>query len=240
MKRIEAAGTAGFARIPRHRHTLVLLAASGCLAGCAGPLSALDPAGPAAASIRQLFVVLLAIAAFALVLILGLFVLSFKDRRRREVPVGLFLIGGGLVFPLVALTGVTVYGVILGEVITGARTIPAIRIEARAERWRWEFTRPGASGPIVRHDVLDIPAGEPVELTITSSDVIHSFWVPRLGGKMDAIPGSVNRLIIRADAPGRYLGVCAEFCGTGHTAMTITVEAHDAATWRALQGERAP
>lgn len=217
-----------------------LPAAAIVLGGCAGPLSALDPAGPAAEGIRQLFLVFLAIAGFSFLLIMGLFALSFKGGRRRQVPVRLFLVGGGLVFPLAALAVVTVWGVVLGERLVGARTQPSLRVEARAERWRWRFITATPSGPVTRLDVLDIPAGEPVELVITSADVIHSFWVPRLGGKMDAVPGSANRLLIRADAPGRYHGVCAEFCGSGHTGMSFAVEAHDAAAWAALAERRAP
>lgn len=182
----------------------------------------------------------MAIAVPSFIVIMGLFALSFKDARGRRVPVRLFMIGGGLVFPLLALTFVTVYGVLLGERITAAGVTPALRVEAQAQQWRWHFIRPGPTGPVTRADVLDIPAGEPVELTITSADVIHSFWVPRLGGKMDAIPGSRNRLILRADSPGIYRGVCAEFCGTGHTAMSFTVEAHDAAAWAALNAGRTP
>lgn len=178
------------------------------------------------------------IAVPTFVFIMGLFALSFKDARSRQVPVRLFLIGGGLVFPIVALTVVIVYGVVLGEKITAAGTTPSVRIEARAGQWRWQFTREAPAGLVSRIDVLDIPAGEPVELTLVSGDVIHSFWVPRLGGKMDAIPGTRNRLILRADAAGIYRGVCAEFCGTGHTAMTFVVEAHDPAAWAALNAGR--
>jgi heme/copper-type cytochrome/quinol oxidase subunit 2 len=70
---------------------------------------------------------------------------------------------------------------------------------------------------------------------VSSDDVIHSFWVPRLGGKIDAIPGTRNRILIRADVPGRYGGVCAEFCGVGHTQMSFAVVAHDAAAWERLE-----
>jgi heme/copper-type cytochrome/quinol oxidase subunit 2 len=221
------------------RHAVLALVVAGT-GGCAGPLSALDPAGPAAGGILQIFVVLMAIAVPSFLVIIGLFALSFKDVPGRRVPVRLFLIGGGLVFPLTALTAVTVYGVWLGERITAAGVTPALRVEAQAQQWRWQFTRPAAAGPVTRADVLDIPAGQPVEVTITSADVIHSFWVPRLGGKMDAIPGSRNRLILRADRPGTYRGVCAEFCGTGHTAMGFSVVAHDAAAWAALEAGRTP
>ncbi len=93
---------------------------------------------------------------------------------------------------------------------------------------------------MTRADVLEIPAGRNVEVFVTSADVIHSFWVPRLGGKIDAIPGSRNRILLRADAPGRYGGVCAEFCGTGHSAMAFSVLVHDEAGWARLDGGGQP
>jgi cytochrome c oxidase subunit 2 len=74
--------------------------------------------------------------------------------------------------------------------------------------------------------VLHLPAGTPVDIVVTSKDVIHAFWVPRLAGKIDAIPGRVNRLRIRADLPGRYEGLCNEFCGLDHANMRFAVIAH--------------
>ncbi len=93
-------------------------------------------------------------------------------------------------------------------------------------------------GPgLVTVDVLHIPAGLPVDVRITSVDVVHSFWVPRLAGKLDAIPGHVNVLRIEAQAPGTYAGQSAEFSGTGYREHTFTVEAHGPAAWNAfLQG----
>ena len=81
-------------------------------------------------------------------------------------------------------------------------------------------------------DVLHIPAGRPVDVEITTADVIHSFWVPRLAGKLDAIPGHVNVLRIEADGPGEFKGVSAEFNGTGYLAHRFRVIAHDPAGWQ--------
>ncbi|WP_420101442.1 cytochrome c oxidase subunit II [Bosea sp. (in: a-proteobacteria)] len=195
----------------------------------------LDPAGPAAESILTLMAMLLGLSILSFVVIFGLFLLAWRRRRGREPSLRLFLVGGGLVFPLILLSVATVYAVVLGERITGAREVPALSVEAQARQWRWEFTRQGAGGSVTRPDVLDIPAGLSVEVFVTSADVIHSFWVPRLGGKIDAIPGSRNRILLRADAPGRYGGVCAEFCGTGHTQMGFTVVAHDSAAWAQIE-----
>jgi cytochrome c oxidase subunit 2 len=68
-----------------------------------------------------------------------------------------------------------------------------------------------------------MPAGTPVDILVTSQDVIHAFWIPRFAGKIDALPGHVNRLRIQADQPGRYAGQCNEFCGLGHAGMRFDV-----------------
>lgn len=126
---------------------------------------------------------------------------------------------GGLALPIPVLAALTAAALWVGE---GAlhRGAEPIRIGAEASRYAWRFTYPDRPPS----DVLTIKAGQVVELEITSTDVIHSFWVPRLGGKMDAIPGRVNRLRLMADTPGSYGGLCAEYCGTGHSQMVLTVE----------------
>lgn len=234
MRRVERIEVSLFICVRRF-HRVALLAPAALLAGCGGPLSTLDPAGSAARDTLTLLYVLLVMAAGSFLVIFGLFLLAFRRDRGRRVSLHAFLVWGGLVFPIVLLTIATVYGVVLGERIRGARGPGAIAVEAQAERWRWRFTRHTPSGSRTVEDRLDIPAGRDVEVTVTSVDVIHSFWAPRLGGKIDAVPGSTNRTVIRADAPGRYAGVCAEFCGTGHTGMSFTIVAHDSESWAELE-----
>ena len=82
-----------------------------------------------------------------------------------------------------------------------------------------------ASVDIVTANEIHVPVGERVELTLTSADVIHSFWVPSIAGKMDLVPGRRNRLTIQADREGVYRGQCAEFCGTQHALMALHVVA---------------
>ena len=93
-----------------------------------------------------------------------------------------------------------------------------------ARQWQWEVSYPDTG--VRLRDELHIPAGAAVDLHLTSEDVIHSFWVPRLGGKLDMFPGRTNVLRLQADEPGLYYGQCAEFCGTGHAHMKFTVRAH--------------
>jgi cytochrome c oxidase subunit 2 len=114
----------------------------------------------------------------------------------------------------------------------------ALRVKVIGHQWWWEFQYPELG--IVTATDLHIPAGRPVSLEITGVDVIHSFWVPPLGGKRDAIPGSTNRIVLTADAPGEYYGQCAEFCGASHANMRhrAVVETPEAfAAWAAKQKE---
>ena len=103
---------------------------------------------------------------------------------------------------------------------------PPLAVQANGRMWVWEFSYPSVEGPSLTTNVLHIPAGEIVDVRVTSSDVIHSFWSPRLAGKIDAVPGHENVVRLTAERPGTYRGVCAEFCGVGHTQMHFTVIAH--------------
>ncbi len=121
---------------------------------------------------------------------------------------------------------------VLNDVDTGAE----MTIKVQARQWTFTFEYPkewnGASfvtsdgKPLVSAEQLDIPANTKIKLEITSQDVIHSFWVPNLGGKKDAVPGHTNYLTLEADEPGEYKGQCFEFCGNGHADMLIRVTAH--------------
>jgi cytochrome c oxidase subunit 2 len=147
-----------------------------------------------------------------------------------------WIIGGGLVMPVPILLGLLVAALILGEQLlprTGGAA--PLRIEAHASQWQWQFAYPDTPGA-ARSDVLHMPAGQPVDIVVTADDVIHSFWIPRLGGKIDAIPGHRNVIRLAADKPGIYRGICAEYCGEGHDTMGFAVEAHAAADFIAAVG----
>jgi cytochrome c oxidase subunit 2 len=116
----------------------------------------------------------------------------------------------------------------------------ALRVKVIGHQWWWEFQYPDL-GFATASD-LHLPAGRPVSLEITGADVIHSFWVPQLGGKRDAIPGSGTRIVLTADTPGEYYGQCAEFCGASHANMRhlAVVDLPEAfAAWAANQKEAA-
>lgn len=139
----------------------------------------------------------------------------------------------------VVLTGLTLLGtfaysmVVMGETVSpDAR--PALTVEIVGHRWWWEvrYPRTQSSGSFISANELHIPVGVPVRLQVASADVIHSFWVPRLHGKIDVIPGVRNQFWIRADSVGRYRGQCAEYCGLQHSNMAVYVTADSAAEFR--------
>jgi cytochrome c oxidase subunit 2 len=214
------------------------------LAACdgKGPLSALDPAGPASAAVADVWWVMLwgATAAFCLTVALAVHAVCRRRTGTDRAPVGTLLVGGGLVLPGVVIVALLLYGIRAGHaMLPGAEG--AFRVGVTAQQWRWTAQYP--DGELIGEPVdnrIVIPAGKPVHLTVRSVDVIHSFWVPRLGGKIDAIPGHENTIRLQADAPGIYRGLCAEFCGRLHAGMYMEVEALDEAAFAARyrQGAR--
>lgn len=197
----------------------------------AQPLSALAPASPASASIAAVWWAMLIGSLAIYVLVLGLASYAvLRKRRGQHAPLRWLIIGGGLVLPSVVVTLLLVYGLRSGQTWLPSASPPAYRIHVTAQQWRWAVSYPEHAGPTPSGasdaNEIHIPVGVPVDLHLTSVDVIHSLWVPRLGGKMDALPGRTTVLRIQADAPGIYHGLCAEFCGTGHAHMPLTVHAH--------------
>jgi len=164
---------------------------------------------------------------------------------RRRLPKGaevserVWIWGLGLAFPIITLASLTAYGLVLGERLLPRQQADLVTVRAEARQWVWSFSYKDAPGRVTQN-LLHIPAGKPVNVEITSADVIHSFWVPRLAGKLDAIPGRVNVLRISADQPGDYAGQSAEFSGKGYVDHVFTLRAHDPAGWAAFIGAVPP
>lgn len=136
-----------------------------------------------------------------------------------------WLVGGGLLLPGTAILALLIFGSPAGFhqlPWPGAAQAP-LRVEAIGHQWWWEIHYPD-TGLRLRNE-MRIPAGRAVDVHTRSADVIHSFWVPRLGGKLDAVPGRTLVVRLRADQAGTYRGLCAEFCGHGHAHMGMTVQA---------------
>jgi cytochrome c oxidase subunit 2 len=194
------------------------------LPACSGELSALDPAGPAAERVAALWYIMLWGAAVILTGVMGVAIFALATAaRERQFATRKVLIGWGLIFPVLTLSALMAFAFLRGEQLLARGDDEAGAIRVHAERWQWRFAYPGGQQSA---NVLHIPAGREFAVVITSEDVIHSFWVPRLGGKIDAVPGKHNHLRLRADRPGIYYGQCSEYCGTGHAHMQFEVHVH--------------
>ena len=210
-----------------------------------GIQSALHPQGPQAEAIATLSWVLIAGAAAILLVVLALaaYAVYGPDKRRAWVARERFIVGAGIVFPIVALTALLVYTLLLEASIAGRDGFPAARIAVTGHQWWWRVHYLDATGGVdfVTANEIRIPAGRPVELTLESADVIHSFAVPNLAGKLDMIPGRINRLTLQAHAPGVFRGQCLEYCGGPHAKMAFYVIAESPENferWR--EGQRTP
>lgn len=211
---------------PRRAPAFAALAVAPLLAGCAG---ALDPGGPRAAPVTDLWWFLLVAATAVCVLVTALVGVAVVAGRRRgrsyeELPRGLvgMIVGLGVVLPGITIVVLSVWSFSVDREVLAAEE-DELTIEVTGHRFWWEVRYP-ESGAVTANEIV-IPTGRAVRIELTSEDVIHSFWVPELAGKADLIPGRTNQVYIAADEPGRYRGQCAEFCGIQHANMRIFVDA---------------
>lgn len=203
----------------------------------------LQAAGEAARAIETVAWVLFA---GGLVIFIGVMLLLARSLRRRAggVRTKLWIVGGGLLFPGVVLAAL--YAWTLGMTPAWKPVPPpgALVVAVTGYMWWWDVRyRDPATGAEVRSaNEIRIPVGRPVYLALDSADVIHSFWVPQLAGKMDMLPGRMQHLLLSASQPGVYRGQCAEFCGEQHALMALQVVALPPAefdAWLASQAQPA-
>lgn len=203
---------------------VVALAVGGCRSSIQ---SALHPGGPAADALAGLtwVVFVAATGIFLVVLALGLYAVFRDPSRRRRVSPTFMIVAGGCVLPAVVLTALLVYGVGLTGALRAQESEKSLAIRVTAHQYWWEIRYPDArAGEFVSAaNEMRLPVGRPVSVELTSADVIHSFWVPALAGKVDVIPGRVTRLTLEAARPGIFRGQCAEFCGASHAHMAFDV-----------------
>lgn len=208
-------------------------------------LSIFDPVSPPAEHIRTLSVLVLAITGFIFVVVEGILIYSIVRFRRRDaagsaeppqvygskpIEIAWTAAPALIVFVLVLVTSRTLWEVNVPppQPQTGDQTL---FVTVVGRQWWWEYTYDHYNGRelgFTTANELHVPAGadgvaRPVYLTLKSADVVHSFWVPRLAGKTDVIPGRINSMWFRTDRPGLYLGQCAEYCGTQHANMLLRV-----------------
>jgi cytochrome c oxidase subunit II len=154
----------------------------------------------------------------------------------RRNAFGRWFVVGGVVAPLVIL--LVVFGATVRAVQSVPTTAPpeALVIEVVGHQFWWEVRYPDAGVTVTNE--LHLPVGRPVNLQLSSADVIHSFWVPALAGKLDLLPDHPNTLVLEADQPGVHRSRCAEFCGLEHTKMVLTVVAEPEEQFAAWVAER--
>lgn len=236
------------------------LACSLVLAGCDGPQSALDPAGRSAERIAELFWAMTAGAVVIWIAVIALTIWAirtppeaspekgagaFSKKEKEAVPshnqrrASFLIIGGGAVVPTIVLTALLVYGLAPMPALLAPAPEGSLKIAVSGEQWWWRVRYQSSDDePIVLANEIRLPVGEPVEFRLESPDVIHSFWIPALGGKIDMIPGRVTRLALTPTKTGVFRGACAEYCGTSHALMSfyvVVLEKEEFARWLAHQ-----
>jgi cytochrome c oxidase subunit II len=231
--------------------TLALALAGSAAAGNGG-VAPPAPASPNAQSIRDVYWLILAITAGIFVLVIGtllVFVVKYRSRGRPREVEGPQVRGhtnlelawtAGPVIILAVIAGFVFWKVSDLNATAGLPATPenAARQEVKIDghQYYWQFTYPNGAISI---DKLRLPYNTPVGLTIVAHDVNHSWWIPALNGKLDAIPGKRNHTTLRVTKLGTFVGQCAEFCGLLHAQMLASVEVLPVAQYRAFIQQRA-
>ena len=222
----------------RNLATRLATAALALAAACDTPMQIFSSASDSAARITRLtwFMVILAALVYAIVMA-AMIIAMRRNRQRSAVEVDMSdpgvrpIVIGGAILPALVLGAVFV----VAETALGKYPEPnaALTVRVTGHQWWWEleYAMPQLSEHFKSANEIHVPVGKPVQLILTSADVIHSFWVPRLQGKIDLIPGDTNDLRLLARTPGTYRGTCEEFCGAQHANMGIVVVADDSATF---------
>ncbi|MDB6092120.1 MAG: hypothetical protein JWN85_4904 [Gammaproteobacteria bacterium] len=221
------------------------------------PLGYLDAAGQRARSVLPLTWFTLIVATVVCIVIAVLLWMAIRRARAnggqaetRSIPVerggnGIRWISVGLLVSAVPLLVTLVWTMVALASVSGPPAHPGLTLDVTAHQWWWEVRYDAAepSETFATANEIHVPVDVPVLVRLHGGDVIHSFWVPKLSGKTDAIPGQTNLSWMQAEQPGRYRGQCAEFCGWQHANMSFEVVAEskaDFARWRAAQLQPAP
>ncbi len=216
------------------------------------PFGYLDGAGPRAHAVLPLTWFTLVVSIIVCVVVAVLLWLSMRRTRpgddaqnMRAIPVeqgsnGLRWITTGLLISALPLAATLVWTLMTLRAVAGPPANPGLVLDVTAHQFWWEvrYDSDRPSETFATANEIHIPVGVPVLLRLHGGDVIHSFWVPKLSGKTDLIPGQTNTSWMQADQPGRYLGECAEFCGYQHAHMQFAVVAEsksDFDAWRSAE-----
>lgn len=209
--------------------------------------SVLAPAGAPALVIAQMSWVMFVGAALIFAAVMALLAWAVGRRREgdaeRRIDARTWILGGGLAFPAVVLVALFVYARFGAAAGAPAASADPMVVSVIGRDWWWDlrYRDPATGREIVLANEIHVPAGRSVVFGLNSGDVIHSFWVPALAGKVDMIPGRVQQLRIEVPQPGRHRGQCAEFCGEQHAGMAFEVVVDPPPVFEAwLQAQAAP
>jgi cytochrome c oxidase subunit II len=212
--------------------SIVLLAAA-CGGADRFPQTSLDPRSDFGRAIDDLFMltVWLGVGVGLLVFVLVLYIIvRFRHRPGAPEPAQVHgntrLELAWTIFPALILAIIAVPTVQTIFATQAPAPEDALKIEVIGYQWWWEFRYPVGEDTVVTANEVHIPVGRPIELQMTSADIIHSFWIPQMGGKRDVNPNRWTSIIFTAEEPGTYLGQCAEFCGESHALMKMRLIAH--------------
>jgi cytochrome c oxidase subunit 2 len=224
--------------------------------GCSTPESSLNPAGPAARNLAQIgwvVYLLLGCTAFIMWVLLLWVVLRRRGNLKEHEPWHAgggqkWIFVGGFAIPFVVLCGIFVFAMErMSEfpIHPATNLNPSIRVVAHQWWWELHYLQGDPDKQFRTANEIHIPVGQPVDIILETADVIHSFWIPTLHGKVELIPGQPNFIRIQASQPGNYAGECAEFCGEQHAHMRLLVVAQSPADYQAwwnneLQPARPP
>jgi len=212
-----------------------------CCTACVGPQNVLDPASPQNRSINTLFWAMVVVGGTIWIGV-SLVAIWAAIRRRPEwgeessVPPEISrdargrltrIVAGATAATVLILLVFLIYDFTVGRALA-AHPDRALTIEIIGRQWWWEvrYNDPDPSKIVVDANELHLPAGETVQVKLTSRDVIHSLWIPNVAGKRDLIPGYTSSIYLSPDRPGVYRAQCAEFCGHEHAKMALPVVVH--------------
>jgi cytochrome c oxidase subunit II len=195
---------------------------------CRGVQSALAPAGREAERLAELFWWMTGGAVVVWLVTIGLALYAVRARPESLSPqrARLFIVWGGAIVPTAVLTVLLLFGLKPIPALLASAPAGSLKIIVSGEQWWWRvrYQLPGATtGTFELANEIRLPVGEPVQLQLDSPDVIHSFWIPSLAGKMDMIPGRVTHLALTPTKTGTFRGACAEYCGASHAWMSFWV-----------------
>jgi cytochrome c oxidase subunit 2 len=211
------------------------LATAGLAAAANGGFTPPTPHSPNAERINQAYYVVAVFTGIIFIIVEGaliLFIVKYRNRGRARDMEGAQVHGHTrieviwTVIPviIIALIGSFVFYKLPGITGPPASAATPLKIDINAHQFYWQFTYPNGAKSI---DTVHLPVGQSVVFTVRTQDVNHSWWIPQLGGKTDAIAGKVNDTWYQPDAKGLYLGQCAEFCGVFHQAMVARALVED-------------